>query len=141
MDIKTIFSQLRASIGFVVQSDLLTEDQKLALPDLFPRWEGLKNTQLIVNQIVSYGVNQWNETQLWQVIQTHMWQAEWTPDNAPSLFKKIGFADSGIPLWVQPLGAHDAYGKGDKVSHKDKIWISDINGNIWEPGVYGWTEE
>ena len=21
-----------------------------------------------------------------------------------------------------------------------KTWISDIDNNVWEPGVYGWTE-
>ena len=32
------------------------------------------------------------------------------------------------------------YSKGDKVKHNGKIWTSDIDGNVWEPGVYGWTE-
>jgi hypothetical protein len=26
------------------------------------------------------------------------------------------------------------------VSHNDKHWISDVDANIWEPGVYGWSE-
>ena len=39
------------------------------------------------------------------------------------------------------MGAHDAYGAGDKVSHNGKHWTSGINGNVWEPGVYGWTKE
>ena len=43
--------------------------------------------------------------------------------------------------WKQPTGAHDAYSKGDKVSHNGKNWVSDVDGNVWEPGVYGWTEE
>ena len=32
------------------------------------------------------------------------------------------------------------YAKGDKVAHNGKTWVSDIDGNVWEPGVYGWTE-
>nr|DAZ27108.1 MAG TPA: ChiA1-BD-binding domain protein [Caudoviricetes sp.] len=44
------------------------------------------------------------------------------------------------PEWVRPTGAHDAYSKGDKVSHNQKHWQSDADGNVWEPGVYGWTE-
>ncbi|NLL92503.1 MAG: hypothetical protein GX222_08880 [Ruminococcaceae bacterium] len=44
------------------------------------------------------------------------------------------------PAWIQPLGAHDAYSKGSKVSHKGKNWISNIDANVWEPGVTGWTE-
>lgn len=44
------------------------------------------------------------------------------------------------PEWVQPTGAHDAYEQGAKVSHNGKKWTSDIAANVWEPGVYGWTE-
>ena len=43
------------------------------------------------------------------------------------------------PEWVQPTGTHDAYAHGDKVSHSDKHWTSDVDSNVWEPGVYGWT--
>lgn len=43
-------------------------------------------------------------------------------------------------MWVQPTGAHDAYAQGAKVSHNGKKWTSDIAANVWEPGVYGWTE-
>ena len=45
-----------------------------------------------------------------------------------------------IPDLVQPLGSEDAYRKGDQVRHTEKIWTSDIDANVWEPGVYGWTE-
>ena len=44
------------------------------------------------------------------------------------------------PQWVQPQGAHDAYGRGAKVTRNNKKWTSDVDGNTWEPGVYGWTE-
>lgn len=42
--------------------------------------------------------------------------------------------------WVQPLGAHDAYKKADKVTHKSKVWENTIDANVWEPGVTGWRE-
>ena len=44
------------------------------------------------------------------------------------------------PDWVQPTGAHDAYKKADRVTHKDHTWTSDADGNVWEPGAYGWTK-
>lgn len=43
--------------------------------------------------------------------------------------------------WQQPEGAHDAYNKGAEVSHKGKLWKSTVDSNVWEPGVYGWTEK
>ena len=30
--------------------------------------------------------------------------------------------------------------KGAKVSRNSKHWISDVDNNVWEPGVYGWSE-
>lgn len=53
----------------------------------------------------------------------------------------IGFTPSGVPIWTQPLGATDAYMKGDTVSYDGKIWVSDVDNNVWQPGVYGWTEQ
>ena len=44
------------------------------------------------------------------------------------------------PAWVQPAGAHDAYKKADRVTHKTKIWENTIDANVWEPGVTGWRE-
>ena len=32
------------------------------------------------------------------------------------------------------------YLQGDKVRHKGSIWISTMDGNIWEPEIYGWTQ-
>lgn len=45
-----------------------------------------------------------------------------------------------FPDWSQPIGAHDAYDAGAKVSYGGKHWVSDLDDNVWVPGVYGWTE-
>jgi hypothetical protein len=46
-----------------------------------------------------------------------------------------------IPQWVQPTGGHDAYAAGAEVMHNGKHWINTHgDGNVWEPGVAGWTE-
>lgn len=44
-------------------------------------------------------------------------------------------------IWIQPTGATDAYPAGAKVSHNSKHWISDVDNNVWEPGVFGWSED
>ena len=44
----------------------------------------------------------------------------------------------GPQPWVQPTGAHDAYGVGDEVTHNGQTWVSNTAANVWEPGVYGW---
>ena len=116
----------------------LDDTTAMEIADLYEPWEIGKTYE--VGKIVKYGVNADGETQLYTVIQAHTSQANWTPDTAVSLFKAVGFTDSGVSVWTQPLGATDAYMKGDIVSHKDKTWTSDIDNNVWEPGVYGWTE-
>ena len=42
--------------------------------------------------------------------------------------------------WVQPLGAFDAYPRDWVTPHKGKTWVSLVDENVWEPGVYGWTK-
>lgn len=77
---------------------------------------------------------------LYKVLQDHTSQTDWAPDAAPSLFAKVLIPDpETIPAWEQP-DSTNPYAKGDKVTHNDKTWISDIDGNVWEPGVYGWSE-
>lgn len=118
-----------------VDADL---DSILEVPTMFPAYEVGKAYK--TKEIFSYGINDVGDPQLYQVLQDHTSQAEWTPDTAASLYKKIGIAEDGTPQWVQPLGATDAYQKGDKVSHNGKHWVSSVDNNVWEPGVYGWEE-
>lgn len=117
---------------------LTDESTMMEIADIYPKWNG-NSKSYKTGDIFSYGVNADGETQLYSVLQAHTSQPDWTPDTASSLYKKVGFTDSGIGVWTQPLGATDAYNKGDEVSHNGQIWTSDIDGNVWEPGVYGWT--
>lgn len=78
---------------------------------------------------------------LYRCIQPHTSQEDWTPDASASLWSKVGDPTEEYPQWSQPIGAHDAYEKGDKVSFNDRKWISSIDSNIWEPGIYGWEEQ
>lgn len=77
---------------------------------------------------------------LYKCVQSHRSQADWEPENTPALWTKIGDPTVEYPEWSQPIGAHDAYEQGAKVSHNGKKWTSDVANNVWEPGVYGWTE-
>ena len=77
---------------------------------------------------------------LYRCVQAHTSQADWTPDTAASLWSVAADPAEEWPAWSQPVGAHDAYAKGAKVSHNGKHWTSSVDSNVWEPGVYGWTE-
>ena len=72
-------------------------------------------------------------------LQTHITQAGWEPQSVPALW--AGERQPYAP-WVQPQGGHDAYPAGATVTHGGKRWLNTHgDGNIWEPGVFGWTEE
>lgn len=77
---------------------------------------------------------------LYRCISGHTSQVDWTPDVSVSLWKEAADPAEEWPEWSQPLGAHDAYGAGDKVSHNGQHWTSNQDGNVWEPGVFGWTK-
>ena len=78
---------------------------------------------------------------LWRCLQDHTSQDGWEPDNAPSLWAKVLIPDETVvPEWEQP-DSTNPYSAGDKVTHNGKTWVSDIDNNVWEPGVYGWIEQ
>lgn len=134
-----VAQQMNRAFQLFAQGLTLTDAQAMEIADLYEPWAESKAYK--TGTILKYGVNADGETQLYTVLQDHTSQAGWEPDKAASLFKSVGFNASGLPIWTQPLGASDAYQTGDKVSHKDKTWVSTVDSNVWEPGVYGWSEE
>lgn len=133
--------ELRKALQFYLETlDIDTQSEKiLEVPSVFPKYEVGKAYK--TKEIFGYGENNVGDTQLYQVLQDHTSSAEWTPDDAPSLYKAIGVTEEGYPEWVQPLGASDSYMKGDETAHNGKIWESECDNNVWEPGVYGWKEK
>lgn len=111
-------------------SENATDEEALDNILAFPKWE-VDRVYFLDERVRYNGV-------LYKVLQQHTSQEDWTPDVAVSLFVKVSIEE--YPDWVQPQGAHDAYNKGDKVTHKEKHWVSDVDNNTWEPSVYGWTE-
>ncbi len=70
-------------------------------------------------------------------IQAHV--TEFAPPSAPALWAVYVNPNNPQP-WKQPTGAHDAYAVGDKVTHKGHLWQNTTPANVWEPGVFGWTD-
>lgn len=112
---------------------MLTDEQALTVPLIYPAWSGDGISYAAGDRVMYGGV-------LYKCLQAHTSQSTWTPTDAPSLWAKVLIPTPGaIPDWEQPSSTNP-YAKGDKVKHNGKIWVSDIDGNVWEPGVYGWTE-
>lgn len=111
-------------------TESLSDEDALNVAALFPTWVSK------MGQAVNTGDRYWYDGKLWKVIQPHTVQEEWTPDTAVSLFVEVSIEE--WPQWVQPQGAHDAYNTGDQVTHNETHWVSTMDGNVYEPGVYGW---
>lgn len=107
-----------------------TDEQALSVPVLYPAWRS--GVEYVTGQRVLHG------GVLYKVLQDHTSQDDWTPDAAPSLFARVLIPDAtAIPEWEQP-DSSNPYMSGDKVSHNGSTWVSTIDNNVWEPGVYGW---
>ena len=127
---RTKFNAFIASIKAARKK--MPDEDSLDIMDFFPAW-GI-GVQYDIDDKVQYN------GKLYRVVQAHTSQADWTPDVTPALFTEIA-KPGEIPVWRQPTGAQDAYMTGDKVHYpaeSDPVYESTVDGNVWQPGVYGW---
>lgn len=122
--------KMRKIIEEAVQS--LKDDMALQSVKLHPMWASG----------VTYAVGfkaRYHDT-LYKCLTAHTAIDGWEPDAALSLWAKVLIPDDvTIPTWEQPESTN-GYMTGDKVRHNDKVWVSEVDNNVWEPGVYGWAE-
>ncbi len=104
----------------------------LRMVEFYPAWSA--------GQAYPAGFKVQHRGDLWRCLQEHTSQDGWEPDIAPSLWAKVLIPDETvIPEWEQP-DSTNPYMTGDTVTHNGKTWVSAVDNNVWEPGVYGWTE-
>lgn len=127
-----ITAQTPIAMQLCVMQAKLPDEQALQVEALYPDWK-------VGEQYAEDDIRRYKD-ELYRSLQASTGAAEHTPDVATSLWKKILPPEEpgGYLPWIQPLGATDAYNQGDRVTHKDQVWESTCNDNIWEPGVYGW---
>ena len=118
----------------LIRQDSITVEEIDGLVYVYPKWEAGK--------VVKVGDLYRHMDKLYEVIQAHTTQADWTPDVTPALWKSK-MPEGVIPEFVQPTGAHDAYMIGDKVLFNGTVYTSSIDNNTWSPTDYpqGWTAE
>lgn len=108
------------------------DNTALRMLEFYPEWSA--DTAYTVGYKVQYC------GKLWRCLQAHTSQDGWEPESAPSLWAKVLIPDETVvPEWEQP-DSTNPYSAGDKVAHNGKTWVSNIDNNVWEPGVYGWSE-
>ena len=135
-DLAATIAAQQAQIDALLDAESTTDDDVAAVVDLFDGFDPDERTYP-VGAIVSYdGV-------LYRCVQAHTSQADWTPDKVPALWAPVRKTAGTQPdEWVQPAGASDAYGAGDRVTFQGAVWESTIDANVWSPTAYpaGWTK-
>ena len=123
----------RALRSYIVKASVsLSDEDALEAVELFAVWNA--GTEYAVDQRIRHG------GKLYRCVQAHTSQEGWEPDKTPALWTEVA-KPGEIPVWRQPTGAQDAYNKGDRVHYPDAdgpVYESTVDGNVWEPGVYGW---
>lgn len=131
--------ELRRAVQLTLRS-LTDEAEMLSVAGLYPAWAA--GTAYAAGDVIRHGKNAVGDCQLYQVLTAHTAQADWLPGQAASLYRAIGIGEDGVPDWVRPLGAADAYQTGDVVRFEGSLWRSRIDGNVWAPAEYpaGWEQ-
>lgn len=119
----------------LIEQLAVTLDDETALTgvELFPAWA--------VGKAYAAGDRIQYNGKLYKCLQAHTAQADWNPVDAPSLWAEVLAGQDGTAIgeWVQP-DSTNPYMRGDKVNYKGKLYESEVDNNVWEPGVYGWVE-
>jgi len=136
--IKTAEAEKRAvviAIEKMLIADELTDDEIAEILDVFAPWA--YPVAYATNAVVRY------DSVAYKCIQAHTSQSDWMPDAVPALWS--AYTPAGvIAAWVQPYGGSGTYVEGAVVTHNGQTWLNTNPGpqlNVWEPGVYGWTQQ
>ena len=131
--------QLRQIIRLAVkQARQITDNaEALEVKFLYKEFEAQIGRDLAVGEYIQYN------DKLYKVLQAHKVQANWTPEDAPSLFAEVLTDPTGETIleWKQPSSTNP-YMKGDKVIFEGKTYESLIDNNVWSPAAYpaGWRQ-
>ena len=130
---ETKIEQAKRIRAFMEKLSVKADDiEILEAPEICPYWR--IDEAVLTGDRRFYAVN----NTLYKCLQPHTTTAEWNPADAVSLWAKVLIPDVDvIPEWEQP-DSTNPYAKDDKVTHNGKTWISIMDGNVWEPGIYGW---
>lgn len=136
---KLMAKQMNAAVSMYVQSASLPRVEAINVSMFYGEWDG---------NGVSYEKDDWvrYNGDIYHVEQNHTSQADWTPDNAPSLYTRYKLAPDGIRIWETPTNAQTAFDMDEPCHYPDAdgdIYISKMNGNTTVPGSDDryWTKQ
>ena len=128
----TMEEVVRLTIAKTINSITIEDETALRMVEYYP---ALDAASYAAGDRIQYN------GKLYKCLQAHTAQADWNPVDAPSLWAEVLAGQDGTAIgeWVQP-DSTNPYMTGDKVTHNGKTYESEVDNNVWEPGVYGWVE-
>ena len=126
----------QVTLAPLLAAETLSDEQIGAVTAAFPAWTG-GGAKVGVGDLRVF------DGTLYRCVQAHKSQADWTPDKVPALWAPVRKVAGAAPdEWVQPVGASDAYRKGDRVLFQGATYESVIDANTWSPAAYpaGWKK-
>ena len=128
----TMEEVVRLTIAKTINSIAIEDETALRMMEYYPAPD---EASYAVGDRIQYN------GKLYKCLQAHTAQADWDPVDAPSLWAEVLAGQDGTAIgeWVQP-DSTNPYMRGDKVSYNGKTYESEVDNNVWAPGVYGWVE-
>ena len=108
-------------IGII--NDKTTDEEKLAIIDIYPTWESLIGKFAEANKILNY------ENGLYRVRQAHTVSQEWFPNIEEALYIKIGLKDESTELEEIIPDNLNPYKKGFIGSYQGHVYESNYDNN------------
>lgn len=109
-----------------VRNDAFPDEVLTALAPLYPPYEPGRTYN-------DGDLCEWHGV-IYEVLQDHMSQADWRPDQTPALYRPHRPVGQ-VAEWVSPTGAHDAYDEDEVAAWLGRSWRSRIPANVTEPGT------
>lgn len=127
---KLMAKQMNSAVSLYVQSVALPRVEAISVSMFYDEWDG---------NGVSYKKDGWvrYNGDIYHIEQDHTSQADWTPDNAPSLYTRYKLAPDGIRIWETPTNAQTAFDMDEPCHYPNAdgdIYVSKMNGNTTVPG-------
>ena len=122
--------QSLTKVAKIVANQVTDDIVALEIQEFYDEWQ--VGISYVVGQYVRY------KEVLYKVLTAHTSQEGWAPDSASSLFAKVLIDPNGEILeWEQP-DSTNPHIKGDKVTFGGVTYVSIVDNNVWQPGIYGW---
>lgn len=140
-NLRIMMAELRRALMLFVQT-VQTDGERMQFAHLYPDWGDLVAKRALVKAgtICRHGANGDGDPQLYSFVSDYTPVDTHTPDQDITHYKPVGLGPDGKVLWNQPYGATDAYRLGNQAWYGGELWESELDFNIYPPGVHGWRQ-